>query len=245
MFTPFLVALQFLTLTPPLLRRNFTAMEMGRAVGFFPLVGLTLGLLLAGSGILLGLVFPPGVQAALLLALWVWLTGALHLDGFLDTLDGLLGGFTPERRLEIMRDERVGAYGLAGGVLLLLTMFAALQALLDAGAAARALILAPVLGRWALGLGIVLFPYARAHGLGRDMKDQAGWRELLLGTLIALLASWLAAGWAGLLAAGLTVLLVWVTGRFALRRIPGLTGDVYGALCILAELAVLLVFTAQ
>ena len=64
-----------------------------------------------------------------MLAAWVVLTGALHLDGFLDAADGLLGGFTPERRLEIMRDERRGAYALAGGILLMLLQYSTLNAL--------------------------------------------------------------------------------------------------------------------
>ena len=130
-FVAFLAALQFLTIVPPLIRRPFTAVELGRSVGWFPLVGLLLGGVLAGTDRVLGLVFPPAVSAALLLAVWVLLTGGLHLDGFLDSCDGLFGGRTPEARLRIMRDERVGAYAVIGGVLLLLMKYACLTSLME------------------------------------------------------------------------------------------------------------------
>ncbi len=240
LLTPFLIALQFLTILPPAIRRIFTPGEMGRAVGFFPLVGLGLGGLLYSASILLGLLFPTPVQAALVLALWVILTGALHLDGFLDSLDGLLGGFTPEKRLEIMHDERVGAFGLAGGVLLLLLKFSALQILLGHPSALIGLLLAPVFGRWAMTLAIFAFPYARENGLGRDIKDQTTWVEVNLAGVTAILLAWFSLQWQGLLLAAATVGLVWVVGRYILKRIPGLTGDNYGALCELVELLVLL-----
>ncbi len=236
-----LAALQFLTITPPLVQRPFTPEELGRSVGFFPAVGLALGAALYGLALGLGRVFPPGVAAALVLATWVILTRALHLDGFMDACDGLFGGFTPEQRLAIMRDSRVGAFGVAGGVLVLLTQFAVIQAAL---AGPLALLIAPVLGRWAMALALVAFPYARAEGLGRAMKDHARWPQAALATATALAAAWLAARWAGLLAlavAGLTALLgAW----FALRRIPGLTGDIYGALGVATELAGLLSLAA-
>ena len=126
----FLAAVQFLLISPAFIRRPFSAVELGAAVGFYPLVGLILGGLLVGIDWLAGWWFPPLVRSAIVLAAWVLLTGALHLDGFLDACDGLLGGFTPEKRLDIMRDERVGAYALSGGVLLLL---APVQRLVRAG----------------------------------------------------------------------------------------------------------------
>ena len=139
-----LSALHFLTTIPLLPQRPYSHAEFGRAVGFFPLVGLLIGGILAGLNALLKLAFPPAVAAALTLTAWVALTGALHLDGLLDSLDGLLGGHDAATRLEIMKDERVGAFGFAGGVLLLLVKFAALNDL-PAAQMLPALILAPVL----------------------------------------------------------------------------------------------------
>ena len=236
-------AVQFLTTLPPLLRRPFTPQEIGRAMGFYPLVGALLGLMLLGLDALLALAFPAGVVAALLLTAWVLLSGALHLDGFVDSCDGLLGGWTPQRRLEIMHDVGVGAFGLAGGVLLLLLKYAGLAALVASPDRRAALLLVPTLGRWSMTLSIVVFPYARAKGLGRAVKDHAGRFELALATALALLVAGLVAGGLGLLALAVAALAAWALARFALARLPGLTGDLYGATCEVVELATLLFFT--
>ncbi len=235
--TDFLVALQFLTVSPSFLKRIFSPAELGRATAYYPLVGALIGglLWLANRG--LAVWFPDQLRAALVLGLWVLLTGALHLDGFLDSCDGLLGGLTPESRMEIMKDERVGAFGFAGGAVLLLVKFSALAALPPAN---LALILAPVLSRASLTLAIHAFPYARTHGLGKAIKDHTGAGQLALAGLTALAIAWLAAGLVGILYILATVGLTWVFARFCLRRIPGLTGDTYGALNELIELAVLL-----
>ena len=232
-----LAAFQFLTILPPIIRRPFTPKELSGSVAFFPLVGALLGLLLAGTDALLAVIFPPLARGAILLALWVLLTGSLHLDGFLDTCDGLLGGWTPEKRLEIMRDERVGAYALAGGILLLLLKFSVLLSLRQRWGV---LILAPTLSRWGMSLAVVGFPYARPVGLGRTMKDQSGWLDAGISTLFALLMAWFVGHWIGMGLAALTVLTVWLGARFTLRRIPGLTGDIYGALNEIIELFILL-----
>jgi adenosylcobinamide-GDP ribazoletransferase len=239
-------ALQFLTVMPPLVRRPFTPAELGRSVGWFPLVGLLLGELLAGLNWCLGLAFPPGLTAALVLTAWVLLTGALHLDGFLDACDGLLGGLTPESRLRIMRDERVGAFAVVGGILLLLLEYAALSGTPDRLAA---LMVAPVVGRWGIALAVVAFPYGRAEGLGRAMKDNAGAAQLLLasvvaGAVVGVVAGLLPGGRRAALVLPMGGVIVWLGGRFAMRRLPGLTGDVYGALCTLLEVTVLLLFAA-
>lgn len=234
-------ALQFLTIVPPIIWRRFMAREMGWAVGFFPLIGILLGLLLAGFRHGLAYVLPPQVVAVLVLAAWVWATGALHLDGFLDACDGLLGGHTPESRMAIMRDERVGAFGVIGGVFLVLLKYASLVA----PGRSAGLILAPALGRWGMALAIVAFPYARPSGTGRVFKDYAGPKQLALATAIVLLAVWLIGGWFGLAGVALSGLVVLGLSRFALARLPGLTGDVYGAICELVETCVLVLWSAR
>jgi adenosylcobinamide-GDP ribazoletransferase len=239
--TEMLVAVQFLTISPAILKRSFTPRELGRATGFFPLVGLLIGLALSAANLLLAHFFPAGVRAALVLALWILVSGGLHLDGFLDACDGLLGGFTPESRMEIMRDERVGAFALAGGILLLLVKYSTLLALpvLSPG-----LWLAPMLARWGMTAAIYFYPYARPQGLGKDMKEHTSHWQILLASLLTLAAAGLSGGLRGPLACLLAGGVVWAGARFTLRRIPGLTGDIYGALNELVEAAVLLIFTA-
>jgi adenosylcobinamide-GDP ribazoletransferase len=234
----FLAALQFLTILPAIHRRPFTAAELGSAVGFYPLVGLLLGAILFATDHFLALILPPQVCAALTLALWIILSGALHLDGFLDACDGLFGGHTSESRLQIMRDERVGAYALAGGILLLLIKFTVLSGLDNHP---EALLIAPVLGRWSMTFALYAYPYARPQGLGREIKDHTTWREINLATLTALPVAWFASGWLGLVAFSVSFILSWGLATFTLRRIPGLTGDIYGALNELVEVSVLLV----
>lgn len=242
MIVDFLAALQFLTVTPPILRRAFSAQEMGRAVGWYPLVGLLLGLVLVGATALLDRFFPPPVSAALTLTLWVALTGALHIDGFLDACDGLLGGAAPERRLEIMRDHHIGAFAFAGGALLFLLKFSALLALPGTGWQVAALTVAPMLGRCAMSLALIGFPYARSAGLGAEIKSQVNWQQVALACTTAIVAAFFFAQWRGLIAIAVASLALLTIVWFTLRRVPGLTGDIYGAICELVELAVLLVF---
>ena len=237
-----LAAFQFLTIFPALpgQRRLFTADEMGRAVGFFPVVGLVLGGLLLGLDSGLRLFLHPQLAAVLVVAAWLALTRALHFDGFLDIFDGLFGGFSPERRLEIMKDSRVGAFGVAAGALLL---FAKLFSITDLANRPAGFLLAPVLARWALGIAIFAFPYAREKGLGSDMKAKTGWLQVIFASLLSLAVAWYVAGAWGLAALGLAAVLLFLAARYMLSLLPGLTGDSYGMLCELIELAVLISFT--
>ena len=234
-----MAAFQFLTLVPPLIRRPFKPRELGRSLNYYPLVGLVLGLILYGANLGLSRLLGEAPRSALTLILWVLLVGGFHLDGFLDTLDGIFGGFQPEDRLEIMRDERVGAYGLAGGILLLLLKFTLISSL---PTASQALILVPVFSRWGMVFALVVYPYARKEGLGSWMKENAGWQQLLAASLIALLPAVYFFGLWGLGALLFSLVLTWLTAAFLLSRIPGLTGDNYGAINELLEVSLLLFF---
>ncbi len=236
----FLVALQFLTRLP-VPRREVSLEEVGRVGWAFPAVGALIGLLLAGAAWGLGRVFSPIPLAALLLALWVAVTGALHLDGFVDCCDALLAARPPEDRLEILRDVHVGAFGVIGAGVLLLVKFAALAAIPTGGW--PALLLAPTLGRWAMVYAVFRYPYARPSGLGTALKAQTGLRGLLAATGIALAVALGAGGLYGLGALAGAWLFTALFARWVTGRIPGLTGDVYGALCELTETLILLVLT--
>lgn len=232
-------AFQFLTVIPPIIKRSFTERELGLSVGYYPLVGLVVGGVLLGSSVGFSFLFPDMIRAALLIILWITATGGLHLDGFLDSLDGLLGGSTPGKRLEIMHDERVGAFGFAGGAALLLLKFSLLASL---SASSPALLLVPVLSRWGMSAALVLFPYGRESGVGRVIKDNAGWLQGLAAAVIALLAAWFAAGWLGMILFGSSLVLVVGLARFTLTRLPGMTGDIYGAINEILEVLLMMVF---
>jgi cobalamin 5'-phosphate synthase/cobalamin synthase len=224
--------------------------DISRGLPWFPLVGGLIGAGLALVDRILTPVFALPVRDALLLALAALVTGMLHLDGFVDCCDALLGTRSMEDRLRILRDSRVGAYGALGAALLLIIRYAALGELLGP-VRVLALIAAPTLGRWAIVFALARYPYAREAGLGSAFPQAKN--HLLAATgiafaLLLLLASVVtslgeaalltAAVFMGLLAAAtLAVTLAWCT--WASRRLGGLTGDTYGALCELVELAVL------
>jgi adenosylcobinamide-GDP ribazoletransferase len=214
----------------------------GRAAGYYPLVGLILGVLLAGAGWILFFFLPPNLAAALLLVMWVGLTGMLHLDGFMDSCDGLLPPRDPARRLEIMKDSRVGAFGVVGVVLLLLIKFNAL-AVLPNFYRLPVLVVTPVLARWAITWAMVRYPLARKEGLSVFFSAGLGRPQLVFASVVALLIS-LLMGWLGILLAAVTWLATTLVARLAVARIGGLTGDVYGAICEVVEVVILIIVMA-
>jgi adenosylcobinamide-GDP ribazoletransferase len=235
-----IAAFQFLTIFPTLIKRMFTSQEMGRAVAWFPLVGVLLGFLLYSVNTLAQLIFPVSVSAAITLFAWVIFTRAFHLDGFMDTCDGLFGGFNPERRLEIMKDSRMGAFGVAGGILVLITEFAALSSSTNLFVA---LMLATTLGRWASPLVIYSFPYAREDGLGIEMKRNVRIREVVIATLITGIVSWFLYGWLGFALMLGAVMVAFLVAWYAMRLLHGLTGDIYGTITTFVEMLTLIFFT--
>jgi len=233
-----LIALQFLTRLPVSLPGMPTPEQVGRSLLWYPLVGLLLGLLLWGAHLLLGQT-PAVLQAAIILALWVGLSGGLHLDGLADTADAWVGGFADrERTLAIMKDPRSGPIAVVVLVLLLLLKFAALFTLLQAGQGIYLLLL-PWLGRSLLPLLLATTPYVRVGGLGQALVDHLP-RGQLPWVLGVHLLGMLLFGWMGLLALATALLLfIWLR-RALLRRLGGTTGDTAGALVELGECAVLL-----
>ena len=235
----FLIALEFLTIVSLGWQRPVDPGQFSRSLPYFPWVGLILGLVLAGTDEMLGRVLASDVVNALLVVVWIALTGAIHLDGLMDSCDGLLATASPERRMQIMKDSRVGGFGVVGGVAVLLLKYAALGAL-SGSTRVIALILAPALSRWALVYAMVAFPYGRSEGLGSLFKPASGRLPLLLASLGAVSIAAVAGGWRGLSLLALVLAGTWIVARFALSRIPGLTGDVYGAINELDEVLLLL-----
>lgn len=235
---PLLIALQFLTRLPVSLPGIPTPEQVGRSLLWYPLVGLLLGLLLWGAHLLLGQASAV-LQAAIILALWVGLSGGLHLDGLADTADAWVGGFADrERTLAIMKDPRSGPIAVVVLVLLLLLKFAALFTLLQAGQGIYLLLL-PWLGRSLLPLLLATTPYVRVGGLGQALVEHLP-RGQLPWVLGVHLLGMLLFGWMGLLALATALLLfIWLR-RALLRRLGGTTGDTAGALVELGECGVLL-----
>lgn len=235
---PLWIALQFLSSFPIRLPGMPEPQQLGRSLLFYPLVGLLFGGILWAFNLALASA-PLLLHAALLLTVWVLLSGALHLDGLADSADAWLGGFGDrERTLTIMKDPRSGPIAVVTLVLVLLLKFCALLALIEQGDAVM-LIIVPLLGRAAL-LGLFLTtPYVRAGGLGQALADhlprRAGWWVLGASALACLLIAGVKAIVALVVA---FVGFVWLR-RVMVRRLGGTTGDTAGALLELLEMVVL------
>jgi adenosylcobinamide-GDP ribazoletransferase len=231
---PPLVALQFLTRVPVRLDRPATDAEVGASMAWYPAVGIALGAVLALVA-WLGADTTPLLRAALVLAVWVALTGALHLDGLADSADAWIGGgASAERTLTIMKDPRSGPIAVVVLVVVLLLKFAALASL--AHDAWIAFVAVPLAGRAALPLLFVTTRYVREGGLGSVLAA-----HLPRGACTAAVAASAAViAFAAGLAALAVAAVVFIACRHAMvRRIGGCTGDTAGATVELVETAAL------
>lgn len=233
----FWVALQFLTRIPVLRLMNISAQERGRSVLYYPVVGLLIGTILASTYVLLATV-DIGLRSALLLLMWVLLTGGLHLDGLADSADAWAGSHGDrEKALRIMKDAASGPAGVTAVVILLLFKFSALSALAN-GNIFLGLFIAPILGRVAILFLFVSTPYVRLGGLGADyatfMPRTAAIIVLILATIVTIVL-----GKIGIAALMVGLGLLLILRRMMINRLGGITGDTLGAACELIEASVL------
>lgn len=258
---PVLAAFQFLSRFPVRAELEFTPELLKRSITYYPLVGAAIGAAVWAGGWLAAWLLPPFPAAVLALILWVWLTGGLHLDGWMDTADGLLSYRSREKMLEIMKDSRVGAMGVLACVLLLLLKASLLASLLQGNLPTTGLVLlmAPLWSRWFMTRAMHRWPKAR-QGEGLAAQFQGfGERDAWGATVMAVTLSVVVLLYTLLLSLGganestllrsliyivLAPLLAWAAGTWAARRISaklgGLTGDTYGALGEGLEAALLL-----
>jgi adenosylcobinamide-GDP ribazoletransferase len=243
MFADLRRALGLLTVFPIPAPRGDTD-SPGRAMAYYPLVGAVIGGILAGVTALLDwsglLETTPLLCAAIVLAVWGGLTGGLHLDGWADCCDALFVPVDRERRLEIMKDPRLGGFGATGLVMLLLVKFAALQGIMARPHALLMLVAVAVVARWGAVVAAYAYPTARPGGMGDHFRRGLNWLTLLVATIIALAAT------APLLLSGTVVWAAVVIACLLLAlparaRLGGLTGDVYGAIIELGETLALVV----
>lgn len=239
----FFVALQFFTRLPIPRWVGFEQDWLHHASRYFPLVGVVVGAIGAGVYAAAALALPAAVAAVLSTAATIYATGAFHEDGFADACDGLGGGMTRERVLEIMKDSRVGAYGAIGVVCMLGTKIATL-AMLPPASAIGALLLAHPLSRLCATSLIWRMEYARAEGKAKPLAERMSTPEFCIAALtVAASAAILMACGALTLRAVLGALLAaaaatwWLARKFG-RRIGGYTGDCLGAVQQLSEAAV-------
>ncbi len=218
-----------------------------RALIWYPAIGVIVGAVVGTAA--LGLRRTAGLlAAAVVLAVWVLLTGALHLDGLADTADAWVGGMGDRTRtLAIMKDPASGPVAVVAVLLVLLLKFSALATILGGGQLGLALVLGvgavPLIARTWLVLAFVSTPYARPNGMGSELKGVGrtpAWVAVVVGAGGAIAGMWAGFG-VGSVAAALVAVGVFVGWRVGVvRRIGGFTGDTAGALVELTETAVVL-----
>lgn len=238
MIRNFLFALQFLTIIPVKIS-HIEKTKLSNSLIFFPLVGLLLGLILAGVNSILPILsfgqFPINV---ILIILLIVLTGGIHLDGLADTVDALLSRKDKEEMLRIMRDSHIGAMGVLSLVCIIILKIALLSSV-SMPLKTITLLLMCTLSRWALVLPMFLFPYARNEGKAKVFIQGINLKILFSTTIITLSIVVLVWQLKGLLIFGLTAMSSYIIGRFINNKIGGITGDALGTMNELIELIVL------
>ena len=235
-------ALRFLTVIPIRWKENEDLAQVARSVSLFPLVGLLIGLSVFAVFKSSSLLFSDLFSSVVAVVWWIFITGGLHLDGLADTADGVWGGTTKERRLEIMKDSRTGVFGVVTLISFILMKTVAINELgtLDSIHQFSFLVTAPVYGRWISVLTIYFFQTAREDGLGSFFRENIGIREVIIAFSITLIVSVVFSGLTGLLILIAVTVLSSLGALFFSSRLGGLTGDIYGALCESVELITLL-----
>ena len=236
-------AVSFLTVLPVGNADGGAGARLGRA--YFPAIGAVIGLVAGAAFVITSSASTPLLGAAVAVAVLCALTGAIHVDGLADSADGLLtSSGDAERRLAVMRDPRLGSYGVVAIVAVLVLEVAALAAMAP-GRALAALVIAGALSRLATLAVIAFVPYVRSAGLGvAAWEGERRGLDLAIGvaTIVAVsLLDWRRA----LLAVPVVALASVSIVGLARRRIGGATGDICGATAELGQLVTLLVFAIR
>ena len=239
----FLVGMMFLTQLPTPSTLVHSEGRLARSARYFPLVGVLVGLLSGGTYFLMASNFDPLLSAVLSIGVGLFVTGALHEDGLADTADGLGGGYSRERALEIMRDSRIGTYGACALIGSLCARGTALATFMPYDGF-LALIVAHGLSRGLLPLVLVSGSYARTRGLASSVADGVTTFEATVAIAFSVLLAMLVGPVAGLAALAATALSGGIMLAILVRKIGGYTGDGLGAIQQVSEISVLVVLSA-
>lgn len=259
MLTSFFEAIRFLTLIPlpfmpPMTSDNYEN-TIARAMAWFPTVGLFIGAIACGAGIVAGALWNDLVRAVTIALVIGIVTSGLHLDGLSDTFDAVMSWRPRERKLEIMKDSRIGAMG----AIALIAVIALKIAFITAAGEGwwRAVLLATTLGRWADLYGIFFFPAAREGGLGRNFHDFTRRSDFVFATVQMMvivvvvsvtglsIEAWPMALLRGVITFALVLFVAYVIFTRWVKSLGGLTGDTYGAMCEIGEVVALAAMSAS
>ena len=251
-----LLAVGFLTVLPMRVR-DATMREVGHAGMWFPIVGFFMGLTVGAIHLVFLQFFTPLLAATLTVVLWIALTGGLHLDGLADCCDGLFVSALPERRLEIMRDPRVGSFSVIGLVLMIALKIIAINSIITSQTSAPifgifntyfpigVFVLAMTISRWVILL-VALQPQARANGMGAEFARGITRRTIIIAAIVPILfvvACFIS--WQMIIPIVAAHAIAFIAIRIARVRLGGVTGDVMGLTVEVSEVIILLTFATR
>lgn len=223
--------LQFFTRIPIKLKIGASLEDYGKGLVFAPFVGLIIGSILAIVSYGLLFIFPRAMVSAIVVVLYIIITGGLHLDGLGDTFDGVFSNRSKERILEIMRDSRVGTNAVLAVVSVLLLNYAALSQI-NSIYFLRVILLMPMAGRVGSLVSSAVSTYARSgEGLGKSFIDYCGKKQLIWGLLIYIVISFLTFDYKLWIVLAVPPITAFLLVKGFSRKIGGATGDVLGAVC--------------
>lgn len=240
MIKGFVLAVQFLTRIPIAIRVDFEPKTISKSVAFFPMVGIIVGSISALVYYIFNYINSDIASVAAVLTI-VLLTGGLHLDGLSDTMDGFFSGRSRDRILEIMKDSRVGAFGVIAIVFNLLLKYVIIKSF-NSSWAITSIILSCGIGRVASSLLISYGKSARPGGLGDIFASQNTKGYFFGGLSIFIIVGMLTSGLTFIAPLLIVIMFTLWLRAYSYRIIGGLTGDVYGATCELGEIISLFTF---
>jgi adenosylcobinamide-GDP ribazoletransferase len=237
----FLISLQFLTRLP-IRTESVTARQIAGSYYFYPVIGFLIGISAVIFRRLLMITFPVSFSITMILGYLIWISGGLHEDGLADVADGMGGGWTPDERLAIMKDSRIGAFGTATLILALLAKYAALTSM-DPARLDASIVTAQILGRWVF-LPMGYFNLAARTGLGSEFMKGLTAKAVVVGTAISIGAVLLLCRMRGAFAVTVALGISALASVYFRRRLNGITGDCFGATFQVVEIATYAVFLA-
>lgn len=233
----FFIGLQFLTRLKLVTQTEWNMEDFGHSVKYFPIVGAVVGLFMVVLYLLLEGTLKVELIMAIMVVFEFLFTGGIHADGFMDTCDGLFSGRDRERKLEIMKDSRVGSNGVVGFVFLVLLKWQLLSNI-PTDFIVPVLFIMPTLSRYTMSLSVKCYPYARPEGMGKAFAIYSPENTVLVATLFALLPLI----WHPLLYGISSIWMLFlnrIMNRYMVKHLGGVTGDTYGFVCEVSEVLLL------
>jgi len=223
--------------------QHYIKEDLSKSSIFFPLVGILIGLILVAVDILLKwLSFDTLLSNGIILTVWVFLSGGLHMEGFADMVDGFSGGKNQQEIIRIMKDSAIGAKGAIALILLILLKFLLLNSL-PLSIRMEALLLAPVMGRWSMVLsGYLGKPASSDNTLSQMFSLYLGKLEIILATLFTLVIAFYLLSYQSLYFMGFSAFISYLMVYYSVTKMQGICGDVIGAINEITEVGVLLIF---